>query len=66
MDPCTDQRTSNAVEALRQLSTFPLVEALYGRRSRRFAFGGEIPEGPLAYRSKHEPVPLTELERMLV
>ena len=61
-----DQRTSNEVEALRELSTFPLVEALYGRRSRRFAFGDEIPDGPLAYRSQHEPVPLTELERMLV
>ena len=35
----TGQRTSNEVEALRELSTFPLVEALYGRRSRRFAFG---------------------------
>ena len=61
-----DQRTSNEVEALRELSAFPLVEALYGRRSRRFAFGDEIPDGPLAYRSQHEPVPLTELERMLV
>ena len=61
-----DQRTSIEVEALRELSRFPLVEALYGRRSRRFAFGDEIPDGPLAYRSQHEPVPLTELERMLV
>jgi hypothetical protein len=61
-----DQRTSNEVQALRELSTFPLVEALYGRRSRRFAFGDEIPDGPLGYRSQHEPVPLTELERMLV
>src|SRR3954454_20124717 len=36
---------------------FPLVEALFGRRSRRFALGDEIPDGPLAYRSRHEPVP---------
>ena len=28
--------------------------------------GDEIPDGPLAYRSQREPVPLTELERMLV
>jgi hypothetical protein len=42
------------------------VEALFGRRSRRFALGDEIPDGPLAYRSRHEPVPLTDLERMLV
>ena len=62
-----DQRTSIEVEALRELSRFPLVEALYGRRSRRLpGSGDEIPDGPLAYRSQHEPVPLTELERMLV
>ena len=36
------------------------------RRSRRFAVGDEMPDGPLAYRSRHEPIPLTELERMLV
>jgi hypothetical protein len=42
------------------------VEALFGRRSRRFAIGDEIPDGPLAYRSRHEPQRLTELERMLV
>ena len=57
---------SPEIEALRELSAFPLVEALFGRRSRRFALGDEIPDGPLAYRSRHDPVPLSELERMLV
>ena len=57
---------SPGIEALRELSAFPLVEALFGRRSRRFALGDEIPDGPLAYRSRHDPVPLSELERMLV
>ena len=42
------------------------MEALFGRRSRRFALGDEIPDGPLAYRSRHQPVPLSDLERMLV
>jgi hypothetical protein len=51
---------------LEDLAAFPLVDALFGRRSRRFALGDEIPDGPLAYRSGHEPVPLTDLERMLV
>ena len=50
------------IEALRELGAFPLVEALFGRRSRRFALGDEIPDGPLAYRSRHDPVPLSELE----
>jgi hypothetical protein len=53
-------------DALQDLATFPLLEALYGRRSRRFALGDEIPDGPLAHRSRHEPLPLSDLERMLV
>lgn len=52
--------------ALEQLAGFPLLEALYGRRSRRFPLGGEIPDGRLAYRSRHEPFALSELERLLV
>lgn len=62
----TDGRTSTTAEALAELSTFPLVDALFGRRSRRFALGDEIPDGPLTHRSTHEPHPLSELERMLV
>lgn len=45
---------------------FPLMEALYGRRSRRFGLGYSIPEGPFAYTSKHDPLPLSELEQMLL
>lgn len=52
--------------ALEELATFPLVDALYGRRSRRFPLGGEIPDGRLAYRSRHDHVPLSELETLLV
>jgi hypothetical protein len=66
MSLSSEQRTAADNDALRELSTFPLLEALYGRRSRRFALGDEIPDGPLAYQSRHEPLPLTELERMLV
>src|SRR5687767_9979076 len=61
-----EQGIAAETEALRELAAFPLVDALYGRRSRRFALGGEIPDGPLAYKSRHEPLPLSELERMLV
>lgn len=45
---------------------FKLVEALLGRRSRRFFMGAEIPDGVFAYRSKHPPLPLSELEKLLV
>jgi len=61
-----EERSAQDAETLQDLAAFPLLEALYGRRSRRFALGDEIPDGPLAYRSREEPVPLTGLERLLV
>jgi hypothetical protein len=45
---------------------FRLIDALMGRRSRRFFMGAEIPDGVFAYKSKHDPVPLSELEKLLV
>jgi hypothetical protein len=45
---------------------FPLVEALFGRRARRFSLGASIPDGPLAFTSRHGPMPLSELEQMMV
>jgi hypothetical protein len=37
-----------------------------GRRARRFFMGAEIPDGVLAYKSRHKPAPLSELEKLLV
>ena len=48
------------------MTDFGLIEALLGRRSRRFFMGAEIPDGVFAYRSQHKPVPLSDLEKMLV
>src|SRR4029077_2794340 len=45
---------------------YPLFEALYGRRSRRFGLGFEMPEGPFRHKSPHAPVPLSELEEALL
>jgi hypothetical protein len=45
---------------------FKFIEALLGRRSRRFFMGAEIPDGVFAYKSKHPPRPLSELETLLV
>jgi len=53
-------------EALAALASFPLLDAIFGRRSRRFPMGGEIPDGPLAYRSKLPHTPLSELETLLI
>jgi hypothetical protein len=50
-------------DPLKDLLEFPLLAAIYGRRSRRFGLGMAIPSGPLAFRSSAEPAPLTDLER---
>ena len=53
-------------KGLIEATEFPLIDAIHGRRSRRFAKGASIPEGPLAYTSKHEPESLSDLEQMLL
>jgi hypothetical protein len=45
---------------------FGLIEALMGRRGRRFFMGAPRSRTALAYKSRHEPVPLSELEKLLV
>ncbi|MCJ8164350.1 hypothetical protein MKJ04_05800 [Pontibacter sp. E15-1] len=58
--------THNVPPGFQDMMHFGLVEALLGRRSRRFFMGAEIPDGVLAYTSKHKPMPLSELEKLLV
>ncbi len=53
-------------EALRRLLTYPLIEAMANRRSRRFSRGAVMPGGGLEYRSRHEPLPLTKREEALL
>src|SRR5712691_11773887 len=45
---------------------FPLLDAIAGRRARRFGLGMELPSGPLAYTSGSDPVPLSEFERSIL
>ena len=42
------------------------MNAVFGRRARRFGMGMEIPSGPLAFRSQREAIPLSELERSIL
>ena len=58
--------SEGAPPGLEDALSFPLVAALTGRRARRFSLGAAIPDGPLAFASRHEPLPLSELERLLV
>jgi hypothetical protein len=46
-------------EAGRGLWSFPLFKAILHRRSRRFGLGMRLNGGPLAYASRHVPLPLT-------
>ncbi|MCA8906742.1 MAG: hypothetical protein KDA49_15640 [Rhodospirillaceae bacterium] len=59
-------RVPNLPRGLTEAAQFPLIEAIQGRRSRRFAKGASIPDGPLAYTSAHRPAPLSDLEQMLL
>lgn len=59
-------RTTAHYDPLAMLSAFPLLDALLGRRSRRFGVGMSIPDGPLAYTSAQPPLPLSDLERTLL
>jgi hypothetical protein len=58
--------STNLKGTLDELLEFPLMHALMGRRSRRFCMGAEIPDGVLAFKSKHKPMPLSELEQLII
>ena len=51
---------------LHQVWEYPLFEALYGRRSRRFGLGLAMAEGPFKYRSQRAPLPLSDVEEALL
>ena len=44
----------------------PLFSSVFGRRAPRFGLGMEIPTGPLAFTSRHDPMPLSDLERSIL
>ena len=47
---------------LKKANDFSFTSSLFGRRSRRFGWGMEIPKGPFAYKSKRAPSSLDEFE----
>src|SRR5919106_4522050 len=60
------EQSTNLQDTLDEMLKFPIMEALTGRRSRRFCMGAEIPDGILAFKSKYKPMPLSELEQLLL
>jgi len=59
-------KTMTTPKGFRNMQSFPLMEALLGRRSRRFFMGADIPDGVFAHKSIHKALPLTDLEKMLL
>jgi len=53
-------------DAMQHLLAYPLLNAIFGRRARRFGMGMTIPSGPLAFTSRYDPLPLSEFERNLL
>ena len=60
------EQSTSLQSTLDELLKFPLMEALIGRRYRRFCMGAEIPDGVLAFKSKQKPIPLSELEQLIL
>ena len=54
----TTETHSTPLDLSERLSHYPLLEALITRRSRRFAKGLRLNDGPLAYASAQAPQPL--------
>ena len=53
-------------DLLHQVWEYPLFDALFGRRSRRFGLGFEMTEGPFKYKSQRVSLPLSDLEEALL
>jgi len=51
---------------LQEILDIKLVDAIFGRRSRRFAMGAAVKNGPLQFTSRQEPLPLSDTEKLLV
>jgi hypothetical protein len=64
--PLPESLLPGPVDGLIDGLNYPFFQAVWDRKSRRVGLGMEITNGPLAYRSPYEPVPLSELEEALL
>jgi hypothetical protein len=63
---CSLKINKDLKNTLNDFLKFPLSEAIEGRRAMRFCLGAEIPDGVLSFKSKHDPLPLSEIEQLLL
>lgn len=68
MDKPTDDRLGRTQShpGLQELFSYPLMDAIVDRRTRRVARGTSVAAGPLSHDSKNAPVPLTKLEEAVL
>jgi hypothetical protein len=57
---------STESDLLHRVWEYPLFDALFGRRSRRFGLGFEMTEGPFKYKSQRGSLPLSDLEEAVL
>ncbi|MGE3176597.1 MAG: hypothetical protein AB7O32_03935, partial [Vicinamibacterales bacterium] len=53
-------------KGLRELFSYPLMSAIFDRRTRRVARGTSIVSGPISYTSPNKPAPLSPLEEAIL
>ena len=58
--------TTNVESALAELFRYPLMSALFDRRTRRISQGTSILAGDLSYESHNDPAPLSALEEAVL
>lgn len=56
----------NTIEAVKQAWNYPVFDAIFQRRARRFPLGATIPGDLTPYTSTKEPVPLDEIEEAML
>lgn len=56
----------NTVEAVRNAWNYPLLDAIFQRRARRFPLGATMPGDLAPFTSTKEPVPLDEIEEAML
>ncbi|MEX0800696.1 MAG: hypothetical protein WD379_05710 [Dehalococcoidia bacterium] len=55
-----------SIEAAQRAWNYPLFDAIFQRRARRFPLGAEMPAGVAPFKSTKEPVPLDEIEEAML
>ncbi len=56
----------SSIEAVQKAWSYPLFDAIFQRRARRFPLGATMPGDVAPFRSTKEPVPLDEIEEALL